>query len=328
MLLLGPELGEKEDFITSLRKRLDKASDGSLEVNKYFAFETPLEQVIGGLRNGNLFASHALAIVRNAESIKGKGAVAALKTFIKNPPDGATLLLVSDAYKVDRTLTTAVPKQSTKVFWELFEDKKRTWIANYFRQAGKSIADGGVDLILEMVPNDTLSMRTECANLCFHYEDQREISLDDLDAFLVHGRGETVYSLFDALLGRDLESSLEILQKILLSGEANASQVTGGLYRQFSALRSLAAARSQGLPAEQLFRDLRILGKKRQAAYQRGLRSYSEDEVGDIIVLLADLDRRLRDGRADVHTIMLEHMVYRIIEQSGGVPEPWPAPRW
>jgi DNA polymerase-3 subunit delta len=328
LLLLGPELGEKEDFLHALRRRIDKAAGGALEVGKYFAFETPLEQVIGSLQNGKLFASHSLAIVRNAESIKGKDSVAALKAFAAKPPDGATLVLVSDAYKVDRGVAGVVPKAATRVFWELFEDKKRSWVAGYFQKAGVTVGEEGIDLILEMVPNDTLSLRTECANLCFHYEGKAELTVDDLDAFLVHDRGETVYTLFDALVTRDLNLGLEVLQKILLSGDANASQVVGGLYRQFSALRTLSAARSQGLPAEQMFRDLRILGKKRQAAYQKALRAYSEQEVNGVILLLADLDRRLRDGRGDIHALMLEHAVYRIVEHSGAVPEVWPAPRW
>ena len=63
----------------------------------------------------------------------------------------------------------SMPKGNKKIFWELFEEKKALYIERFFKQEGFRIEKGAVDILLELVENNTDSLRSECSKIALFF---------------------------------------------------------------------------------------------------------------------------------------------------------------
>ena len=80
----------------------------------------------------------------------------------------------------------------------MFENRKPQWVENFFRKNGFSISPDAVEQILEMVENNTESLKSECSRFFFCFEKGTTITSDDVEKILSHNREENAFTLFDS----------------------------------------------------------------------------------------------------------------------------------
>lgn len=325
-LLLGPEHGQKQDFLADLKEKLTKHHKEAPEVHKFYAFESPFSDILALLQNGDLFAAHKLVLIQNADEYK-KADNDLLKGYAKHPSAESTLVLISDETKAD-TLTRIVPKEQTKVFWEMFESQKKGWVINHFRGLGLTLGDDAAEFFLEMVDNSTDQIRLEAQKLLAFFEKGSTITLDDLEQYLVHTKEENVFTLFERITAGEFPRALEVLKKILSSKETEGIGLLGGLSWQFKNLLAFQVKLMERFPADEAFVALKVFSKKAQANFHVGARHYSLSDLQAILILTADFDQRLRQYRTEHHSLLLELYLYYIIVKKGRAVEPpefgWP----
>ena len=237
-LLLGPEEGEKASFIEKITHGLAAKSGERPEISRFYAGESRMADVILCLRNQTLFSAHRLVVLGNAEEVRRADEVAALVEYLGSPARDATLLLVSAGFagEIDRKITAAIPKENQKIFWEMFDNQKQGWVTQFFRQKKITIDPLAVEYILDMVENNTRDMRVECDRLAQFFGPDTTIQLDSVEQYIYHSKEENVFTLFDKICERALTDAEEVLDKILLSREAEATQLVSGLLAQFRKL--------------------------------------------------------------------------------------------
>jgi DNA polymerase-3 subunit delta len=326
-LLLGPEQGEKTAFIDKLKERLAATVGEPPECTRFYAGETRMAEVVQCLANKSLFAKHRLVIVNDAEEVKRAEEVAMLTEYLSAPAPDATLLLVSAALpsEIDRRIVGdqkkkvagAIAFECQKIFWEMFENQKQGWVAGFFKQRKISIAADAVDLILDMVENNTRDMRVECERLALFFGPDSSIEPEDVERYLYHSKEENVFTLFDRLCERDLTTCVEVLDKILLSREAEPTQLVSGLLMQFRRLASLTRMLAENYEPTEAFAKLRLWNKRGQKTYLEGTRHYAAEDLERIVMLLASFDERLRSIRTDLHALLLNLLVYYIVQRAG-----------
>ena len=325
-LLLGPEHGQKQDFLADLKEKLTKQFREAPEVHKFYAFETPFSDILSLLQNGDLFAAHKLVLLQNADEYK-KADNDLLKGYAKHPAAESTLVLISDETKAE-TLARIVPKDQQKVFWEMFENQKKGWVLNHFRSLGLTLGDDAAEFFLEMVDNSTDQIRLEAQKLLAFFEKGATITLEDLEQYLVHTKEENVFTLFERIAAADFPKALEVLKKILSSKETEGIGLLGGLSWQFKNLLAFQAKLQERFPADEAFVALKVFGKKAQANLQIGARHFSLADLQTILILTADFDQRLRQFRGEHHSLLLELYLYYVILKKGrATPSPefgWP----
>jgi DNA polymerase III subunit delta len=314
-LLLGPEAGEKDEFL----RELAAGPGGEPEVHRFYAFEAKMADVVRCLRNQSLFASRRLVIVAEADRVKRAEEVAALVEYIGNPADEATLVLESseNPREMDRRISAAVPKEHQKMFWELFDNQKKGWVVAFFRQRKISVDPAAVDMLLDMVENNTRDMRGECERLALYFGPGAAIEADSIEKFIAHSKEESVFTLFEAMARRELTAAEEILEKILLSREAEATQLSGGLLWQFRKLAGLKRLLAENYEMTEACAKLAITRKKSQKSYGEAARSFSAADVESVLLCLHGFEERLRSYRADLHPLLLKVMVYYIVQRAG-----------
>ncbi len=317
-LLLGPEEGEKSAFIQNVRENLGRGGEPP-EVTRFYAGESRMADVLLCLRNQTLFSRHRLVILVDAEEVRKAEDVAALVEYAGSPASDATLLIVSSGFasEIDRKIVAAVPKEAQKIFWELFDNQKQGWVAGFFRQKKITIAPEAVDYILDMVENNTRDMRSECERLAVFFGPGAAIGLESVEQYIYHSKEENVFTLFDRLCARQLAASAEVLDTILLSREADATQLAGGLLMQFRRLATLKRMLSDNYPPAEAFPKLRIFSKRNQKTYTEGCGAFTLADMETILQLLTAFDERFRSVRSDLHGLLLHLLVYYIVQKAG-----------
>jgi DNA polymerase-3 subunit delta len=326
-LLLGPEEGEKSAFIEKIIEALTARLGEPPEKSRFTAGEAGMAEVVLRLRNMSLFARHRLVILSNTEELKGAEEIGALVEYLASPAPDANLLLLSSGFpgEIDRRIAGdqkkktpgAVPFEHQKVFWELFDNQKQGWVTNFFRQRKISIASDAVDYILDMVENNTRDMRVECERLALFFGADATLTLENVEHYIYHSKEENVFTLFDRICDRDLLASQEVLDKILLSREAEATQLVGGLLQQFRKLASYKRMLLANYTSTEAFPRLRIFSKKNQKTYAEGSRKFSAPQLQTIVQLLVEFDERFRSVKADLHDLLLRLMVYYVVQKAG-----------
>lgn len=316
-LLLGPESGEKDAFVDSTLAAARKAAGSEPEIHRLYPFDTRMVDLVALLRNRSLFATHRVAILSNVEAVKGQGDTAALADYCGSPSPDATLILRSEALPGDISsrIIKAVPKDRQKIFWEMFEGRKAEWLRAFFRKRRLEIDPDAVQLILEMVENNTQALELECGRLADFFASQGRLGVEQVQAWLTHSREENVFSLFERLAERDFEGCQEVLDKILLARESEPVALLSGLLWQVRRLHALHLLLEQRYSPEEALARLSIRNKKSQRTYLEARRLYTRAEVERLIVLIADADRRIRTGRSETQRLAIELFLYKATRQ-------------
>ena len=321
-LLLGPESGEKSAFLSQLKERVKKEAGGGLEESRFYPFDSSMADIISSIRNGSLFSDAKWIEIFQAETIK-KEEAALLGDYLKNPAADTILILVSDglARDIARPVSSAFPKERVKIFWELFENQKQSWIRNFFRNNGIQPEEGVVELILELVENNTRELKRECEKLILFLGKDRRLSAEEVEKYIYHSKEENVFTLFDRFAAGELVQTLEIARKIALTGDSHPVQLISGLLWQIRRLLDLGVLMDRRVPFEEACSTLGINGKKMQKVYRLGREKFSTRELERIVTLALETDSKLRGGRSETHGFLLDMFFYYAIVQKGRLPE-------
>lgn len=313
-LLLGPETGQKNEYIDKLVKSAEKKY-GEVETHSFYPYETSVYDIVDLLRNKSLFSNFKIVIIREAHAIKTAADVSAITDIITTPADNTLLILVSEQMSVSSKIKKVVKKELQKIFWEMFENKKVDWLHAFFRKHNKHVTAEAVNLILEMVPNDTTDLRNEVSKLLAFFKEKETIGEDDIEQFLYHGKEENVFTLFDQIALRDLPSALEILSALRLSSGNGAVAIVSGLVYQTRRLGEYLALIEQRYMHQEACDTLGIRRKQNRKIFQSAAGNFSHENAQRALIVLEVFDRRFRSVKTDLHAHLLMMLVYYLIKK-------------
>lgn len=323
-LLLGPEQGEKAQFIKKIIGELTREKKDPPEIHRYYTFEAQLVDIISLLRNGSLFSRHKVVCLFNAEQIKRKEETTLLEEYIRHPSPDSTLILVSDTASlstVSKKITDALPKQARQIFWEMYQNRKVGWVKNAFEKKDIHIDTEAATFLLEMIENNTRDLEQECERLALFFGPGTVLRTETIAQYIYHSKEENVFTLFEKLADRDLAASEEVLCKILLSKESDSTSLMGGLLWQIRKLIDLKRLLEENYSEEEAFTRINIKGKRRRGVYTTAHKAYSLKEAQALISLVAEFDVRLRSYKAELHAVLLQLFLYYAIVRGGRMPK-------
>ncbi len=321
-LFLGPEEGLKNEDIDALRKRVAKQTGEAPDEHRFYLPHATIQSTVDILRNGSLFAAHRLVILHGVDQLRQKSDLEPLIRYLESPNPAATLVLVTDAVKVDSRLERAVPGPNRKVYWELFENQKQNWVVSYFRKHHVAISDDAVDLFLEVVENNTQELRHEAEKLCTYVGPDGTVEEADIEAFIYHSRDESVFTLFKHICDNECELALMSLEKLVSSGDASPVQIVGGLAFQVRRLLALRVLLDNDVPINTAFERLNIRGKRIQGEYRAGARRFATADLERNVYLLTEYDALFRSQRPGIHRCLLDLLLYQLMFRGEGLVRP------
>lgn len=312
-LFLGPELGEKKDAIGALRAKLKAVAGSDPEVTSFYAGENDVSEIVSFALNGSLFADARLVLVKNADQIK-KNEARAVCDYIEAPCDNTVFILISDMTKIEPDIEKAVEKYfkpNKKIFWELFEEHKTRYVRRLFSEFGFQIEDDAVTLILELVENNTDSLRRECSKIAVFLRDEGEktITEEKIEKLLAHSKEETVFSLFTAICRGDFQRAAAV-SHALLAAQTAPQAMFGFLAPAFRKFRSYCALARAGNDSDFELKKAGItaLGKK---DYGSARRIYGDTAPEIMLSLTAEYDIATR-SLSHLAPVLTDMYLYKI----------------
>jgi DNA polymerase-3 subunit delta len=312
-LFLGPELGEKQDAVQKIREDSSKKYGAPPEETSFYSGDTPSADIVSFLLNGSLFSESRLVFIKNAEMLKKKEETASLASYLKNPSDNTTLIIISDAAGIDRSIEGALPAAAKRVFWELYESKKPEWVKAYFHREGFSVDDDAVNAILELVENNTDALRRECSRLVLFAGNGAKgaITADEIEKQLSHTRSESAFTLFSAIAAGNLSKSIGIMNALLASGEAPAA-IIAGLTWCFRRFRDYCELSARGAASDFELKKIGVTTAKSRRDYAGAERTFGLNAADACIALCAEYDIAARKGGAPLENILMNLYLYKL----------------
>lgn len=323
-LFTGPEFGLRNEAVEKTKADF-KAKFGSVDEYLFYASETPCPEFMAVLQNESLFSDGTCVVVKNADVIKKKDDVETVLNWIKSvQAENSMLILVSDEISIDSKIEKAVPANHKKIFWEMFENQKIPWLQNYFNQNGYSISEEVAGQILDMIENNTQSLKAECSRFFVCFPKGTEITEEIASQILTHTREENAFTLFNALAdnscqpGERFQKGLEILQKVLLSEKNVTVKLIAGLTSCFRKLAVYHRLLSAGQTDDFNLKINGISGKKQISQFSKASKMWSSGQTAGILALLSSTDMEIRSSGKLLEQNYLEKMIYEIVIKKGG----------
>lgn len=330
-LYTGPEFGERNDAVNAIKAQMKKKF-GSFDEYLYYATETSVATVVSMLQSESLFTPATCVVYKAAELIKKKEDIELLSSWInsvtpnsknKEPRESSVLILVSDETSVDSKLSKLIPKENQKVFWVMFENRRVPWLRDLFKKNGYSIEEDACELILEMVENNTESLKAECSRFYTLFPQGSTITAENVDSVLTDTRGETPFTLFGAMTDssqvpqKRFENSLSILQKIMLSKDGSSVALIAGLDFCFRKLMTFHEIGGTSMDEFSLKKN-GFTTKTMQSQYKAAARMWTIGQTMAILSLLSTTDMNIRSSSRALEKNYLELMIYSIVIKKGG----------
>ena len=317
-LLLGPELGQKADFVAQIIAAAESGG-GEIEVLRTFPYDTDLVDLVATLRTPGLFTSHRVVVLQEVQDLRAGNQLDALLGYGAEPASVSTLVLTTGGMARDlpAALPRMVPKARTRIFWEMFENQRENAVQRAFRARGVRLDAEACALILELAPADGAALEELCGSLAGFFAPNSFVAVEDIEQYLYHSREETVFSLFDRVVARDLQGCLETLTTLLLARRGDAIQIVAMLHSQFQRLirfKELLAERKA--PAE-AFKELNIRGKRMERTFQEAHRRYPDAAMEPIQRLLVEFDTRARLFSQELTEPLLQLLLYHVVARGG-----------
>lgn len=317
-LLLGPEEGEKDVFIQRLVERITKSIGATPEIYRFYAFDSDVADVLACLRNGTLFSPYRVVLLKNIELIAKKRELDLLAEYSSRPAEQTSFLLISEEIgRIDKRFDKMVAKENKRIFWEMFENQKIGWVASFFSKKNIRIDPQASAFLLEMVENNTREMRDACEKLALFYGEGARIGYEEVEKVLYHSKDENVFTLFEKLAQRDFPACLEVLNKLILSREADPVQLLAGIFSQVRKLMALKILLDSRYSLAEASARLKLRSKRLQKIYADGARHFSVPELEDIVTLIARFDNRVRSLKSPLHACLLQLFLYYAAVKGG-----------
>ncbi|MCL2806120.1 MAG: DNA polymerase III subunit delta [Treponema sp.] len=309
-IFIGPELGRRQEAANAVKERYKKGT--TAEEFTFYADDTSVGTIVDTLQNQGLFADARIVTVKNAEAIKKKDDVDYLVSFSKKIKENTALILLSDEIRLAAGFDNA--KANKQVFYEMFESDKIKWLQDFFRRSGFNINKDCIDIILEMVENNTDALKRECTRLIYFFPKDQPINAQDIEKWLSHNREESAFTLFSRIAAGDLGKSLEALN-VMLAAKTSAQKILSGLawcFRKLGDYLSLLEAGNANNSFE--LKKIGLSSPKTKNDYAAAARRYNIESAEACLALTARYEILLRSPAAVMENIIMDKYILALIK--------------
>lgn len=334
-LLLGPEEGEKNDWLENEKAKL-KAQYPDIEITTFFGGDEDGSELSRTLSQSSLFSSFRLIVFKHYENVKKSDEVAkVIAEFAKDNPADAELILLTT-----ETSTASFPKEvidqtkdTTFKFWELDDNKKRNWIRTYAKKEGFLITNPAIEEILSSVDNNTAEMKNLVSSIVLFLrlskDNKNTIDIEDIETYSSRTKGENGYTLFRAIAECNLEKSLLIVNSILLSDIRDAIPAFTVLSNQFRLLEACLEMKESNIPDREIFKSVSYVSTsssskrsvgvffKDQDTFRKAMANYSLLNARNIILYIGEKDSEIKSASTEMTKLSFEKAIYDIIINKG-----------
>jgi DNA polymerase III subunit delta len=291
---------DRPKVVRAVRRLRDRIGDEATELLS--AHEAAGADVVASCNALGLFASERrLVVVEQVEAWK-QAEIAPITEYLASPSPETVLALVGDGIKKDSPLAKAVAKVGEVLIYDLPKRGSRAdlpgWVGRQFAAQSIKVDTAACRLLVELVGDDLDELAGEVEKLAAwaggEAISEREVEL------LVPPRGDVPpFAMTDAWGRRDVAGVLEASERLFARAGVPARdalpRIVGLVTSHVTRVAECQALAAEGVPARQAAEQLKKNRFYVEKLYEQA-GNFTEDELGDAIVRLAELDAALKGG--------------------------------
>jgi len=262
----------------------------------------------------DLLGIYAIKDVKESDKKRLVGIFNKLK-FTVGKENSYIVMLNETNDKIPTGLLNLLSQNQHIIFWEMFDNQKPTWIRGEFRKYNLLIDDDAINFIIDTVENNKYDFEKEIEKIFIYYSNLESkkniVDKTIIESYLYHSKEETPLSLYSALLVKDCEKALSILEKIFWTDEDG---VVGGLiwsHRRF--LKILHLVENEKNSCDAALDKMFIKPKKIREELEKGIRNYSFLKISLLSNDLSELEYYQRVLPSDLKLIKFQEFIVKFI---------------
>jgi len=240
-----------------------------------------------------------LVIVDEVERWKAADAKA-VAAYLGAPAPSTVLALVAEELKSDSALAKAVAKAGQVLSYDVPKRKLPEWVAEQFARAGAKADGEACRALIEVVGDDLDELSSEIEKLAtWAREPATPITIREVE-LLAAGRAETaIFALTDAWGRRDvggvLRAAEEIMERSHRPRSGELMRIIASLVSHVGRVRRCQKLAEEGVRPRDAAPRLKMHPFAAEKAFAQAA-NFSSEELGDVVVRLAELEARARGG--------------------------------
>jgi DNA polymerase-3 subunit delta len=312
-LIAGSDRPKIDRAVARLRARFDADA-----VEVHDALTTTGGDTVAACNAMGLFGfGSRLIVVENVESWKAPEAKE-IAAYLKSPAPGTTLALVGGELKKDAPIAKAVAGSGEVLIWDVAAKAVVRWIADQFKLHGTTADPEACRLLAELIGDDLYELSGEVDKISTWANGER-VGEDDVEALVAPRAGSPPWNLTDAWGARDVGGVLRATEKMMdRTGDPLSKTIprlVGSLTKHVRNARSARRLEEEGLTAADAAQRLGMKPYPAQKLYAQ-VRNFSERDLDDAVIRLAELDHALKGGSRLANELELELALVELTERT------------
>ena len=253
-------------------------------------------------------------IADNIKSSDKKKIIEAFKAagFNNINPDTYLVVMNEENDRISSQLTGLLTATQNITFWEMFENKKVDWVRSEVKKFNLFIEENAVNFLLDTIENNKQQLFNEITKIAVSFQEiqsgKNVIDRDFIEDYLYHSKEENAFTLFNAVMNKNLDKALDIVEKIFYTDEI--SLLGGIMWCQRRFIKVLDLTANQKLPVDEAFKQININGKKSRQEMNAGIKNYSFEHVSTMFYHLGELDYYLRILPQELKLIKWQEFIF------------------
>jgi DNA polymerase-3 subunit delta len=302
-LIGGSDRPKVDRAVARLRGRFDLDA-----VELQDAATTSGDDAVAACNAMGLFGSGLrLIVVEGVEAWKASDAKA-VSTYLKSAAPGTTLALVAGELKKDAPIVKAVAGSGDVLLWDVAQRAVPRWIAEQFKLHGTTAEPEACRLLAELVGDDLYELAGEVEKLAT-WANGAVLTEADVEAIVTPRAGSPPWNLTDAWGARDVAGVLRATERMLdRTGDPVSKTIprlVGSLTKHVRNARAVRRLEEEGLSPNEAAARLGLKPFPTQKLYAQ-VRNFSDSELDDALIRLAELDHALKGGSRLANELELE----------------------
>lgn len=210
--LEGEEPFYVDTIVNYAEKNILTESEAGFNLSVFYGRDADWTSVINACRRYPMFADKQLVLIKEAQHMKD---IDKLEGYIDNPMKSTILVVAYKDKKVDgRSKMAKVLKQKGELLTtkKLWENELPGWVNGLVAGKGYQINSKAVTLIVDHIGNDLSRISNEIEKVTINLGSRRQITEDDIEAFVGISKEYNALELEHALTQRNLTKCLQIIQ--------------------------------------------------------------------------------------------------------------------
>lgn len=239
--------GDEDFFIDQVVRYAEQEilpeSEAGFNLTVLYGKDTDWAQVINTCRRYPMFAEHQVVVLKEAQEMRQ---IEKLEAYVDKPLTSTILVVAYKGKKVDgRTKLAKLLKEKGVMLTtkKLYENELPDWTQNMVRAKGYTITNKALFLLIDHIGNDLSRLSNEIDKLAINLGERRNITEDDIEAYIGVSKEFNVFELQQAVANRDLYKAIRIIQYFEANPKAAPIQlILPSIYNFFSKLLMVYAA--------------------------------------------------------------------------------------